>query len=656
MERKGWFRPRSIYGYLIIKIIIALAALLLTQVAFYLGNTGHFIVDSFGEGMRIVWGNMRFGMATIMLVLTPFVLLNLLPFRFRWAGWCRLLSNMLYLLPVLAVVIVNHIDVAYFQFTYRRMSSEMFAYMGVGGDMGSLIPRFIVDYWPVSVSGIVFIVLLMLFSHKCTYPTYNPYAVNHRNDIIGLAVGLLLTLFFVRGGVQRHCIALNDAVRYCQMKNTPLVVNSPYNIIRTLGVDDLTPRQYMSDEEARQLFDPVFVPLACQDSILRANAASYGYFHAGAGRTMVTVGDSLQATQRWQQKNIVVIILESFSQEYMGCYNENATVSYTPFLDSLATQSLLFQGHSNGKKSIESIPAVMASLPTLMDRPVLMSNHKDNKLLGLPEILKRHGYSTAFFHGAYNGSMGFDKFTRRIGFDAYYGRNEFGNDACFDGVWGIFDEHFLQYMARQLTRTPEPFMASVFTISSHHPYTIPGEYKDTFLKGPHPLLECVNYADMTLRKFFATAAQQPWYNNTLFIIMADHPGQALTPQYNDYDHWYRIPMIVFDPAHPVDRRSNRIVQQSDIMPTLIDYLGLRDSCICFGTSVFQQIDGWQTAYGCGYHQLVDNNGVALIEEATDGTHQHDGNHQLQRLKAIIQQYNHRMQNNNLTIEQPKQAH
>ena len=648
MKQTGWFKTRSVYGYLITKILIALIALLLTQAAFYLGNTRHFVVDSFGEWMGVVWGNLRYGMATLALVLTPFVVMNLLPFKFRWAGWYRALSNMLYLLPVLVVVLVNHIDVAYFQFTYRRMSSEMFAYMGVGGDMGSLIPRFIVDYWPVTVSGVAIVALLLLFSHKCDYPVYNPYAVNHRNDIIGMVVGLLLTLFFVRGGVQRHCIQLNDSVRYCQMKNTPLVINSPYNIIRTLGVDDLTTAQYMPADDARQLFDPIFVPLALQDSTHRADAIRYGDICAGAGRSTVTVSDSLQTIQRLQQKNVVIIILESFSQEYMGCYNEGVLESFTPFLDSLAAQSLLFQGRSNGKKSIESIPAVMTSLPTLMDHPVLMSKYRDNKMLGLPAIAKRHGYSTAFFHGAYNGSMGFDKFTRRIGFDAYYGRNEFGNDTYFDGVWGIFDEHFLQFMARQLTRTPEPFLAGVFTISSHHPYTIPDEYKGTFKKGPHPLLECVNYADMALRKFFATAAQQPWYNNTLFIIMGDHPGQALTPQYNDYDHWYRIPMIVFDPAHPVGQRSSRILQQSDVMPTLIDYLGFDDSCVCFGTSAFQQADGWQIAYGCGYHQLVDNKGTALVEEASDGTHATDGNGKLNLLKAILQQYSQRMRDNKLT--------
>lgn len=643
-QRNGWFKPNNVYGYLIVKILIALAALTLTQAMYYALNSSHFKIEGFGEWCGIVWGFLRFAVATLTLVLLPFIVINLIPSNKRWKSWYRGISNLLYLIPTLTVVIVNQIDVAYFQFTYRRMSSEMFAYMGVGGDMGNLIPKFLVDYWPVSVSGVVIITLFLLCSHKTVFPALNEYGVNRRNDWIGLCAGLLLTFFFVRGGAQRHFIALNDSARYCQMKNTPMILNSPYNIIRTLGVDDLKELNYMSDDEARALFNPEFTPLVAKGI---APAVSYGDFRAGAGQVAYTGSDSLTY---YRGKNIVIIILESFSQEYMGCYNDGVMESFTPFLDSLASKSLLFQGRSNGKKSIESIPSVMASLPTLMDRPVLMSQFKNNDITGLPTLLKRHGYNTAFFHGAYNGSMGFDAFCKKIGFDAYYGRNEFGNDAYHDGTWGIFDEPFLQYMALQLTRTPEPFLAGVFTISSHHPYTIPKEHQGKLKEGHHPILQCVNYSDMALRKFFATAASQPWYDNTLFIIMADHPAQALSAQFNDYGPWYRIPMIIFDPQHPVGQRSDRIVQQSDIMPTLIDYLGFDDRCICFGNSVFQQPEGWQVAYGCGYHQLVSNDGVALIEETPSRTFEEDGNSQLDLLKAVLQQYAKRMINNELTTK------
>lgn len=643
-EKKGWFQPRSIYGYLAIKLLIALLALLATQVAYYLANTNHFKVEGFSEWMGILWGNLRYGMATLTLVLLPFFILNLLPFNFRWKKAYRCISNVFYLIPAITVIVVNHIDVAYFQFTYRRMSSEMFAYMGVGGDMGNLIPKFLVDYWPVSVSGTLIIIFFLIFSHKTIFPQFNEYNVNRRNDIIGACLGLILCFIFIRGGFQKHFITLNDSARYCQMKNTPMILNSPYNIIRTLGIPDLQEADYMEENEAKMLFDPLFIPLA--DSCNSNTGIAYGEFKPAAGRISYIGTDS---NTHYRGKNVVIIILESFSQEYMGCYNDGIMESFTPFLDSLAQHSLLFQGRSNGKKSIESIPSVMVSLPTLMDKPVLMSSYKNNEMTGLPAILKNHGYNSAFFHGAYNGSMGFDAFCNRIGFDAYYGRDEFGDESCYDGTWGIYDEPFLQFMARQLTRIPEPFFAGVFTISSHHPYKLPKEYIGKFKKGSHPILECVSYSDMALRKFFATAAQQPWYANTLFIILADHPAQALSPQFNNYDAWYRIPMIVFDPQHPQGLRSNRILQQSDIMPTLIDYLGFDDRCICFGTSALQQANGWQIAYGCGYHQLVNNDGVALIEETPSRRFEQDENGHLNLLKAILQQYNERMINNKLHV-------
>ncbi len=644
-KSKSWFAPRSVYGYIAVKMLWFFIALFATQVAYYLLNSTHFRVESFGEWMGILWGYMRFSVATVTLIMVPFIVMNLLPFNFRWRRGYRVVSNLIYLIPAIVVIVVNQIDVAYFQFTYRRMSSEMFAYMGVGGDMGNLIPKFLVDYWPVSVSGVCIILFFFLFSHKTSFPSLNIYGINRRNDYIGFITGLLLTFFFVRGGAQRHFIGLNDAARYCQMKNTPLIINSPYNIIRTLGVDDLKEVHYMPDEKALQLFNPCFHPLA--DSNNTTTPVSYGSFKARNGQVSYIGNDSLSY---FRGKNVVIIVLESFSQEYMGCYNDGIMESFTPFLDSLAEKSTLFQGRSNGKKSIESIPSVMASLPTLMDRPVLMSSYKDNTIVGLPMLLKKHGYNTAFFHGAYNGSMGFDAFCKKIGFDAYYGRDEFGNDKYHDGTWGIYDEHFLQYMARQLTRTPQPFFAGVFTISSHHPYKIPDEYKGSFKTGTHPILQCVNYSDMALRKFFETASAQPWYENTLFIIMGDHPAQALSAEFNDYGPWYRIPMIIFDPQHPEGFRSSRIMQQSDVMPTLIDYLGYDEPCVCFGTSVFQQSEGWQVAYGCGYHQLVDTAGVALIEETTGRTYEQDNNGKLPLLKAVLQQYNHRLINNELILK------
>jgi uncharacterized sulfatase len=358
--------------------------------------------------------------------------------------------------------------------------------------------------------------------------------------------------------------------------------------------------------------------------------------------------------------NIVIIVLESFSQEYMGCYNNGIMPSFTPFLDSLAQHSIVYQGRANGKKSIEGIPAIFASLPTLMPFPITMSDYADDSLRALPGILRDNGFHTAFFHGSYNGVMSFDKLCARMGFSEYYGQNEYMADrhsksSDYDGVWGIFDEHFLQFMARRLNTFPQPFFAGVFTLSSHHPYTMQPERKGQFPEGPHPLCQVVSYSDNALRLFFDAARKTDWYKNTTFIITADHSGQGLSREYNDYNGWYRIPMIIYrpmyeevlskeyGPEYSCHKVYPRLMQQTDIMPTLLDYLGIDANTVCFGTSAFRNPDyGWQISYGNSYYQLETPDGIAVLCQDKE-----EGNGNIKLLKAIVQQYNHRLINNQI---------
>ena len=116
------------------------------------------------------------------------------------------------------------------------------------------------------------------------------------------------------------------------------------------------------------------------------------------------------------------------------------------------------------------------------------------------------GYDTSFFHGAPNGSMGFLGFGNILGFKNYYGKTEYNNDADFDGIWGIWDEPFFQYCAKTLNQKKSPFMATLFSVSSHHPFKIPEKYKGKFKKGPLEIHEPIGYTDFALKKFFISCS------------------------------------------------------------------------------------------------------------------------------------------------------
>jgi phosphoglycerol transferase MdoB-like AlkP superfamily enzyme len=621
-------KEHKIYHYLILKMLLAAGTLAVAQVAFYLCNLRIFHIEGFGEMAGILWGNVVFGAATVAAFLGPYLLMMLLPLEVRWKRWYRTVAEVLYVVPVLLMIVPRGANSAYYQYTYRLLSDEIFSYLGISGQMGSLAPHFAVDYWYAWVTPLCIAVLFLILNSRLRFRQRSKYINHLPNDLLACAIGLALGFLMLRGGIG-HFIQPTDAARYCQPKNTALVNNDAYNILRTCFTPDLKQVEYMPAEEAERLFPAIHTPIPLpSDTNSVAN-----------------------------HRNIVLIVLESFGQEFMGCYNtQEGADTRTPFLDSLAKHSLLYDGRSNGKKSIEGIMAINTSIPNLMSIPLTNSVYSKDEFTGLPAVLRKNGYHTAFFHGSYNGVMEFDRTCEKIGFDEYLGMNEYNADEMaketdYDGVWGIYDEPFLQYTAKRIGTYSEPFFAEVFTVTSHHPFPIPEEHKGEFKDGRHPILKCVEYTDYSLQRFFETAKEQPWYENTLFVICGDHSGHGLTREYNDYDGWYRIPMIIFDPQQPEGRSSSRILQQIDLYPTLVDWLGLQEQFTCFGHSALQYPEtGEQVYYGNGYHCLVTNDtndptqhNIAVIE----GNYEKGDKLELQYLKAFIQRYNDMIINDKL---------
>ena len=640
MKEKSLIKTHSIYGYLLLKGALALMAILVVQAIFIIANHDIFVVEGSSAWLKLIGGNLVFGLASVAALFLPYFLLMLIPGNIRWKRWYRVMCEIVYYICMLLMVVPAVVDAGYYPHTYRLITADIFNYLTVGGQMGTLTWMFLADWWPLTLSGVLLLILMLLLGIKIKLPQRDSWRSHTINDLVGSAVSLAVLFVMLRGGFGK-AITLEDAARYVEPKNSALVLNSTYCVARTSLISELPEKDYMTDAEMLQHFNPMFKPTAASD----ADTIDNGWF-PGAGyhaltRT-ITVGDSTMNVTTKTYKNIVVVVLESFSQEYMGAYG--AEKSYTPFLDSLAQHSLIYDGRSNGKKSIEGIPAITGSMPTLTYTPYILSKYYDSAAVALPTILKRHGYRTSFCHGTYNGVMDFDRYCRHAGFDTYLGKDEYmadghGTEADYDGAWGIFDEPFLKFTNRYYTTSQTPFFSMIFTVTSHHPFPLPEHLKSRFGDdSTHPLMKVVRYADYSIQQFFEEARGQEWFENTLFVFLGDHPGYSFSPQFADYDGMYRIPMIIYDPAHDFGGiRSNRIVQQTDVMPTLLDYLGLKDRCLCFGKSIFASPDdGYQVVFGNGYYLLNRNGDRAIIEgDYTSGTPEN-----LDFLKAYIQAYTH----------------
>lgn len=640
MAKKG-----NYYSFLFGRLLIAFGVLWLSRWLFYVANLTYFAHLSFYDFLGIAWYGARFDLSSMVILNSVFILMVILPWPLRNTVIYTKTANFFFYLGNISGLMVNLIDVVYFRFTQKRMTGDIFEYAANDISLLDLLPQFFADFWPLFLVFFFVIWGIVFLSGKV------------KLKFTDLKDGLLKfyglqTLFFVlslggmvvaiRGGFQLKPITIITAGRYTDARNVPLLLNTPFTISKTIHQKGLTPVRFFNDDRLQKIYNPEFT----------------------SERVQVLYGDTV-----FRPKNVVVIIMESFSSEYVGGFNKHIAQyqGFTPFLDSLMQHSLVFNGFANGKQSIEGIPAVVSSIPALLSLPYINSPFAANQINSLPGLLNEKGYSTAFYHGGTNGTMDFNGFADMAGFRHYFGRTEYNNDADFDGNWGIFDEPFFQFFVKNLDQTQQPFFATIFSLSSHHPYLIPPQHKGKFRKGKLEIQEAVMYSDFALVKFFETASGSSWFDNTLFVITADHTSEADLPQYKTRYGMFRIPVIFYDPAGFPEPRISATSAQVDIMPTVLSYLNFDKPFVSFGHNLFEKnTNTFAVNYLNGIYQIVDGNFVlefdgekslALYDVGNDPLTQNnllkDFPEKVSELevlvKAYIQQFNSRMIENRLTI-------
>jgi len=602
----------------------------LLRLVFFIANFNYFSQIGFVNTLIAFMGGIRFDISAIAFTNGLFILMHLIPFNGFTSKTYQSVLKILFFVVNIPVIVLNCSDIVYYKFTLKRGTMDAFDMAEMSDDFKNTLPQFIKDYWYVAIIILLMIFLMIkLYNRTSVLKNYSFKRTSNFATIATIIIVGTFTVLGARGGLQLRPLSIFNAAEYGSPQDAPLVLNTTFTLIKTLGKTKLSSEKYFDDKTTISIFNPIH---------------------------------QFKNDESFRKMNVVIIILESFSKEYIGALNDYP--GYTPFLDSLINESLVFtNGFANGKKSIEGIPAVLAGMPVLMNEPFITSQYSGDKIIGVADILKQEGYATSFFHGGTNGTMGFDGFTKSVGFENYYGRKEYNNDKDYDGKWGIFDEPFFQYFANQLNQTKTPFLSCIFSLSSHHPYTLPEQYKNTFKKGTLPVHQVIRYADYSLKRFFETASKMPWFDSTLFVITADHTFDSEYPQYQTPVGKYRIPIIFYQHNSGLKGRRATIIQQVDIIPSILDYLHYQKPFHSFGLSGFDSA-GSHCAFNSleGIYQLIYDN-YSL---------QFDGNKSLfmnnflvdplmrnnilnkqpaikdsmeRKLKAIIQEYNQAMLNN-----------
>lgn len=571
--------------------------------------------------VAVFLGGVRFDLSAIAWLYLPWTLSVLI----APGPQGRTVQKVLFHLSNVCCFFLNAIDLEYFKFTLKRSTADLLGIASGGGDLVNLVPVFLLDYWYVAL---VFIASLALA--EAGYRRAGRWSTpdQARPWWLWRLVVVALVVLFSRGGLQYIPLGVLNASQYAAPAYMPLVLNTPFTVMTSIGKARLEEKTYMDQAQADRLWPVV---------------------HRYGDTTLVP-----------HRPNVVVVVLESFGAAYSAKLNGGE--GYMPFLDSLMGQGLWYsRAYANGRRSIDGIPAIVASLPKMMPEAFIESPYAQQPFTSLPGLLGAEGYSTSFFHGGHNGTMGFDAFARSAGFDRYVGRDQYPAPEDDDGVWGIRDRPFLQFFANELNDERQPFMSCLFTLSSHHPYRLPPEEAAQFAGGEQPILPTLRYADDALRQFFATARTMPWFANTLFVITSDHTADLLRQgevSGSAFDHW--IPLCYYMPSRIRPEQAGRVTQQIDILPTVLDLIGYPKPFFAFGSSSLRQerlpaavCESNATWLLVGDSCQVRTDGDRLLWSAgiqrPIATECTDSLALFPTVQAAIQQYNHHVLHHTLSI-------
>lgn len=655
-------RFSNYYLLIIWRLLLAYIIYTLCRAVFLIYNLDLLQPMSGADLWNIFRGGLMFDTTAILYTNILYLVLSFIPAPFVFNRIYQKILRILYVTVNFICVCMNLGDTVYFPFSMRRVSMTFFSEFTGDINFGTILLESLAMFWYITLIGIILLLLLIWLSGSCKHIKSPAYAARtagpattataattagaattattattataasalslpQRRRAMWRALGiqalaLIITapLFIigVRGGATRTMrpITLSNAGDFVQVAiHTQAVLNTPFSIIRTIGKAKFTKQNFYPTEAAlEQVFTPIKnFPDGATAQTLQANGT------AASASIRTKEGPALQdshfvpALQLEEgatvgsKRNIVILIVESFAAENMSFLNPELPESLTPFLDSLSREGLLCtNAFANGRKSIDAVPSILASMPSLITS-FAVTPYATNDLNGLPDILKEMGYYCAFLHGAPNNSMGIRAVSHLCGVDNYYGKTEFGDDSKFDGAWGIWDEYFLPFAANTIGTFKEPFCASIFTLSSHHPFKLPKEYEGVFPQGATDLQRVTPYTDMSLRKFFEQARKSDWYKNTIFVITPDHStltGHA--PKYKTPIWSTSIPIIFYAPGFIKPGRYNAPVQQLDIMPTLLGLLNYNKPYFAFGRDLNRDstLQPFVINYGTNQFQLI----------------------------------------------------
>ena len=575
----------------LLKIGLVFILFMISRWLFIYFNSDLIKVETLSEILRLSYYGLKFDLVSIIYLQAIFIIMFFLPGRPSSNLWYNKTLSFFYFFGSFIGLGLNFVDFAYYRFNLTRINAQFFESIENEDNKFNLILHFSFEYIHLII---LYFFVVIIWIYTCRLIKVK--LTKRKFDILNLiksSLIFLIVMFLCVGGVRgdykksTRPITLIHAMENVNIpQHADVILNSPFTVIRTLGKTNFKSTNIFTKNEIKKIVKPI-------------------KFYPNKGNINI-------------KPNVMIFILESMGREYWGSLNSKKNIpnykGYTPFLDSLANHSLRFPNfYANSRKSIHGMPAILAGIPSF-ETAYTSSAYSNQPVESIVSVTKELGYTTSFFHGASNGSMGFLGFSKTLGFDNYYGKDEFDNDLEFDGYWGIWDEPFFQFTKEKIDNTKQPFLTTLFSVTSHEPYIIPEKYEGFFDKGYVPMHKVVGYTDYALKNFFDEAKKESWFDNTIFIFTADHGNQTYYSYYEKIINRFANPLMIYWPKGNLNGVSLKLGQHMDIFPTIADLIGYGKPFRSWGKSLISdtETDSFVVNYFGGGSYFMMNEDYTVV--------------------------------------------
>lgn len=288
------------------------------------------------------------------------------------------------------------------------------------------------------------------------------------------------------------------------------------------------------------------------------------------------------------QKNVVLISIESLSAAYMKAYGYEENV--TPFLDQLAQKSLFFTNlYATGNRTVRGLEALTLCIPPTAGESVIKREKENKNKFTTGSVFKSKGYSVKYLYGGYSYFDNMKDFYGGNGYEIVDRDNFTPEEITFANVWGVCDEDMAKKAISEMNKdykAGKPFFHHWMTVSNHRPFTYP-EGKIDIPADSKSRKGGVKYTDYSIMKFFEMAQKQPWFKNTVFVIVADHCSSSAGKTELPMDK-YRIPAMIYAPEFVAPQKFSQVTSQIDVMPTVLGLLNFKYQTKFLGQDVFSK--------------------------------------------------------------------